>query len=152
MMRYIPFIGILVVVSILLPGTTVAARDDSFWVTWEPADPQENPQQTDNKDFRWSVSNGEVWQWDRIEAWKEDDSHVDREWELDKGETTLTIWTRESNTMLDCLYITDDIAGGEFSLRVPTDRDRRRQVEGSAFSVEPASKLPTTWANIKSEF
>jgi hypothetical protein len=119
---------------------------DSFWVTWEPADPPENSQITDNKDFRWSVEQGNVWQWDRIEVWADDDSHTDREWVIPAGPTTLTIYTRESNTMLDCIFITDNLSSDEAEAnpRTPTDADLL------AASVEPADKLAVTWGAIRS--
>jgi hypothetical protein len=36
-------------------------NSDSFWVTWEPADPTENPQQTQNTQYRWGVASGPSW-------------------------------------------------------------------------------------------
>ncbi len=127
-------------------------NSDSFFVTWEPADPKENPQQTGNNDFRWSIGNGNSWHWDRVEAWKADDTHTDREWELPAGETILTIWTREDATMLDCLFITSDIVGGQANARLPTDEDRQLQIEGVNQAVEAAGKLPTTWGRIRSRY
>ena len=127
-------------------------NSDSFWVTWEPVDPQENPQQTQNMDFRWSIGNGAVWHWDRVEAWKADDTHVDREWELEKGETKLTIFTREDAAMLDVLYITNNIVGGQANARLPTDEDRALQISGSKKAVEASGKLSTTWGSVRSEY
>ena len=117
---------------------------DSFWVVWEPADAFENPQETDNKDFRWSVAGGNEWHWDRIEAWKADDSHVDREWTLAAGSTTLTIFCREDATMLDTLFITDNLSSDEAEVnpRVPTD--------GDLTPVEPIDKMAVTWGAIRS--
>jgi hypothetical protein len=127
-----------------------SGSNDSFYCTWLPMDSDENLSQTRNNNYRWSVANGNTWQWDRIMVWADDDSRTDKEWNVPAGPTTLRIWSRESNTMLDCLYITDDIIGGQMNVRVPTDRDRKIQVEGPGFSVEPAGKLPTTWGNIRS--
>lgn len=128
-------------------------NSDSFWVVWEPADAFENPQQTQNMDFRWSVGNGPAWHWDRIEAWKADDTHVDRVWELDKGPTKLTIFTREDATMLDCLYVTNDLVGGQANARVPTDEDRELQKKGAVEqAVDAAGKLSTAWGGIKSDY
>ncbi len=126
-------------------------NSDSCWVTWEPADPKEDPQQTGNNDFRWSIGNGAVWHWDRIEAWLDNDAHIDREWELPKGETILTLWTREDATMIDSLYITNDIAGGLANARVPDDDDRKLQIQGGVGrAVEAAGKLSITWGSVKS--
>jgi len=121
-------------------------NSDSFWVVWEPADAFENPQETQNMDYRWSVANGPAWHWDRIEAWKADDTHTDREWDLPAGPTTLTIFTREDATMLDCIFITDNLSSveAEVSPRTPTDSDLQ------AASVEPAGKLAVTWGTIRS--
>ncbi len=128
-------------------------NSDSFWVVWEPADPFENPQQTQNMDYRWSVGNGPAWHWDRVEAWKADDTHVDRVWELDKGPTKLNIFTREDATMLDCLYITNDLVGGQANARVPTDEDRELQIKGAADqAVDAEGKLSTKWGRIKSDY
>jgi hypothetical protein len=113
-------------------------------------DSNENPQQTQNMDYRWSVGGGNAWHWDRIEAWKEDGSHEDRQWEVPAGETILTIWTREDGTMLDSLYITDDILGGNVNRRLPDDDDRQLQIEGVNRAVSAAGKPPTTWGRIRS--
>lgn len=121
-------------------------NSDSFWVVWEPADAFENPQETQNMDYRWSVASGNTWHWDRIEAWKADDTHTDREWALPAGPTTLSIFTREDATMLDCIFITDNLSSDEAEAgpRTPTDADLQ------AASVEPAGKLAITWGTIRS--
>ena len=31
-------------------------NSDSFWVTWQPSDPDEDPQVTNNFEYRWSIS------------------------------------------------------------------------------------------------
>ena len=41
-------------------------NSDSFWVTWKPADPDEDAQETKNTKFRWAVAQGNEWHWDRI--------------------------------------------------------------------------------------
>ena len=127
-------------------------NSDSFWTTWQPVDTNENPQQTQNMDYRWSIGNGAAWHWDRVEAWKADDSHEDRVWDLPVGETILTIWTREDGSMLDSLYITDDIAAGSVNRRVPDDDDRQLQIEGVLQAVEAEGKLPITWGYIRSYY
>ncbi len=137
-------------------GRVVAwdGNSDSFWVTWEPADPAENPQQTQNFDFRWATAQGPGWHWDRINQWL-DAGTFDRQWELDKGETKLTIWTREDATMLDCLFITDNLAADSAgaAVREPTDEDRKLQKEGGVkHAVDAAGKLSTKWGRIKSDY
>ena len=140
-------------------GRVIAADgdSDSFWVTWLPADADEDPQLTNNLDFRWSVSRGEpIWHWDRIEAWKADGTHEDREWDLEKGTSKLIIWTREDACMLDCLFITTDLSSEEIAvnLRQPTDEDRTLQIQGPSDdkAVEAADKLSTTWGSIRSQY
>jgi hypothetical protein len=136
-------------------GRVVAwdGNSDSFWATWEPADPTENPQQTQNFDFRWATAQGPGWHWDRINQWL-DAGTFDREWELDEGETKLTIWSREDATMLDCLFITDNLVAdsGAAGVREPTDEDRELQKEGGVKqAVDAAGKLSTAWGRIKSD-
>jgi hypothetical protein len=126
-------------------------NSDSFWVTWQPADPNENPQATQNTEFRWSTGSGAAWYWRRINAWLNAGT-VQREWTFDSaGETKLAIWSREDATMLDCLYITDDILAGDVDRRVPDDDDRKLQVEGVRQAVEAEGKLPITWGFIRSQ-
>lgn len=133
-------------------GRTIAwdGNSDSFWFTWNPADPEENPQQTDNFEFRWSVQQpANAWAWDRVNHWL-DAGTFEREWELDKGETLITIWTREDATMLDCLFITnnnDATTSDAAGVRMPTDEEREAQITGQA--VVPKGKLATIWADIK---
>ena len=65
----------------------VAAWDgnsDSFWVVWQPADPDENPQETQNTEFRWGVAQSNEWHWDRINHWL-DGGTFEREWDLPAG-------------------------------------------------------------------
>ncbi|MBD3181731.1 hypothetical protein GF312_05525 [Candidatus Poribacteria bacterium] len=126
-------------------------NSDSFWVTWMPADPEENPQQTDNVEFRWGVAGGGTWHWDRINHWL-DGGTFDREWELEKGESILKIWTREDATMLDCLFITNNLAANEggANVRLPED-DEREEQEGN-IAVEPLEKISTTWGSIKNQY
>ena len=119
-------------------------NSDSFFTTWEPADPRENSQETGNNDFRWSMGGGETWHWDRVEAWKADDTHTDREWALPAGPTTLTFWTREDAAMLDCIFITDNLSSdeAEVSPLVPSDDDMT--------AVTTSGKLAVTWGSIRS--
>ena len=118
-------------------------NSDSFWVTWQPADPDENSQETGNTQFRWGVAQSEVWHWDRINHWL-DGGTFEREWELDAGETTLRIAVREDACMLDVIYITDNLSEDEAEVNprdpIPSD---------SLTPVEPQDKLATTWGKLK---
>ena len=126
-------------------------NSDSFWVTWQPADPNEDAQATQNKQFRWGVAGGPVWHWDRINHWL-DAGTFDREWKFkEKGETVLRIAVREAATMLDAIFVTSNVkakAPGEANVRLPTKKDIKIQVEGLA--VNQKGKITTTWAKIKS--
>ena len=127
-------------------------NSDSLWVTWEPADPAENPQATGNTQFRWGTQQGPAWHWDRINHWL-DGGTFEREWEFETGETKLTIWTREDATMLDALFITDNVAALAGDIRLPTDEDRELQTQGAKDkAVEAADKLSTTWGHMKSQY
>jgi len=127
-------------------------NSDSFWVTWEPADPAENPQATQNTQYRWATDQGPAWHWVRVNQWLNAGT-FDRQWEFDKGETKLRIWTREDATMLDCLFITDNLAALAGDMRLPEDEDRKLQIEGArGKAVEAAGKLSTTWGRIRSEY
>lgn len=119
-------------------------NSDSFWVNWLPADADENPQDTNNTEFRWSVAGGNDWHWDRINHWL-DGGTFEREWELPAGETTLRIGVREDATMLDVIFITDNLSSdeAEVSPRDPGPED--------VTPVEPKEKLTTTWGRIKSQ-
>ena len=118
-------------------------NSDSFWVTWQPADPDENSQETGNTQFRWGVAQSEVWHWDRINHWL-DGGTFEREWELDAGETTLRVAVREDACMLDVIYITDNLSedAAEVNPRDPIPSD-------SLTPVEPQDKLATTWGKLK---
>ena len=125
-------------------------NSDSFWVTWQPADPDENAQQTQNTEFRWGVAQGAAWHWDRINHWL-DGGTFDREWKFNKaGETSLRIAVREDATMLDAIFVTTNVkatAADQANVRLPTDRDRKIQVEGLA--VDAKGKAATTWGSLK---
>ena len=125
-------------------------NSDSFWVTWQPADPDENAQQTQNTEFRWGVGQGAEWHWDRINHWL-DGGTFDREWKFDKaGETALRIAVREDATMLDAIFVTTNVkatAPDQANVRLPTDKDRKIQIEGLA--VEAKGKAATTWGGLK---
>jgi hypothetical protein len=127
-------------------------NSDSFWVTWTPADPEENPQATQNTEFRWGVAGGNTWHWDRVNHWL-DGGTFEREWEFDKGETVLTIWSREDATMLDCLFITDNLAMIANDDYMPTDEDRELQIQGAmGKAVDAAGKLSATWGSLRSDY
>ena len=128
-------------------------NSDSFWVTWQPADPNENPQQTQNKQFRWSVAHGNDWHWDRINHWL-DEGTFDREWEFDKpGETVLRIGGREDATKLDAVFVTSNTGAtvpAQANVRLPTDADRKLQDEGLV--VDAKDKVTTTWGSLKQAY
>ena len=117
-------------------------NSDSFWVTWQPADPDENAQETQNKQFRWSTAHGNDWHWDRINHWL-DSGTFEREWDLSAGETTLRIAGREDGAKLDVIFITDNLSADEAEVnpRDPGPED--------VTPVEPKEKLTTTWGKLK---
>ena len=125
-------------------------NSDSFWVTWEPADPKENAQATQNTQFRWGVGQGAQWHWDRINHWL-DGGTFDREWKFNKaGETLLRIAVREDATMLDAIFVTTNVkatAADQANVRLPTNKDRKIQIEGLA--VDAKGKAATTWGGLK---
>ena len=128
-------------------------NSDSFWVTWQPADPDEDAQQTQNTEFRWSVAQGGAWHWDRINHWLNAGT-FEREWKFAKaGETVLRIAVREDATMLDALFVTSNVkatAEDAANVRLPTDKDRKRQIEGLA--VDAKGKAATTWGSLKKAY
>lgn len=125
-------------------------NSDSFWVTWEPADPKEDAQATQNTQFRWGVGQGAAWHWDRINHWL-DGGTFDREWKFNKaGETLLRIAVREDATMLDAIFVTTNVkatAPDQANVRLPTDKDRKIQIEG--LDVDAKGKAATTWGGLK---
>ncbi len=136
-------------------GSVIAwdGNSDSLWVTWQPADPNEDPQQTQNTEFRWSTAHGNDWHWDRINHWL-DGGTFDREWEFDDpGETVLRIGSREDATKLDCIFVTSNVgaaAQGAANVRMPTDEDRELQTDGLA--VDAKGKVTTTWGSLKQRY
>ena len=122
-------------------------NSDSFWVTWQPADPDEDAQVTQNTEFRWGVAQGAAWHWDRINHWL-DGGTFEREWKFtEAGETVLRIGVREDATMLDAIFVTTNLKANEADLRLPTDKDRKIQIEGLA--VDAKGKAATTWGSLK---
>ena len=118
-------------------------NSDSFWVTVVPPDPaDQNPQDTEDTHYRWAVQQGNEWHWDKINQWL-DGGTFERKWDIPAGKTLIKIWTREDATMLDCLYITDNLSDDEAEVqpKLPSEL---------ATAVEPAGKLSTTWAKVKS--
>ena len=128
-------------------------NSDSFWVTWQPADPNEDAQVTKNIDYRWSIGTKNAWHWDRINSWL-DPGSVDREWEFDKpGETVLRIAVREDAAKLDNIFVTSDtnaVAPDQANVRLPTDEDREMQIEG--LTVDAKGKVTTTWGSLKQTY
>jgi len=129
-------------------------NSDSFWVTWQPADPNENPQATNNNDFRWAVAGGSNWHWDRVNRWTDNDGTFDAMWEFDKvGDTVLRIGVREDATQIDAIFITsnaDATNAAAANVRLPTDEDREIQIEGLA--VDAKDKMTTTWGSLKKSY
>ena len=129
-------------------------NSDSLWVTWQPADPDENPQVTNNQQFRWAVQNGNAWQWDRINKWVDEVGRTDRIWEFDDpGETVLRIGVREDATKLDAIFVTSNtnaVNPVQAKARLPTEEDRERQIEGLA--VDAKDKVTTTWGSLKNSY
>ena len=125
-------------------------NSDSFWVTWQPADPDEDAQQTQNTQFRWGVGQGAEWHWDRINHWL-DGGTFDREWEFNQaGETVLRIGVREDATMLDALFITTNVKAtdsAQANVRLPTAQDRT--IQGEGLDVEAKGKAATAWGLLK---
>ncbi|GIX06676.1 MAG: hypothetical protein KatS3mg115_1079 [Candidatus Poribacteria bacterium] len=132
-------------------GRVVAwdGNSDSFWVTVSPPDTDPDPQTSQDTTYRWAVQQGNEWHWDRINQWL-DGGTFEREWELPQGEVVITIWVREDATMLDTLYITDNLETDEAAVnpRLPTDEEVAMQL-GETTAVEPAGKLAVRWAELK---
>ncbi len=128
-------------------------NSDSFWVTWQPSDPDENPQITKNTEYRWSIGTKNAWHWDRINHWL-DAGTFDREWDFDKaGETVLRIWTREDASKLDAIFVTSNVNAndaGSAKVRLPTNEDREKQIQGLA--VDAKGKVTTTWGLLKQAY
>ena len=122
-------------------------NSDSFWVTVRPADPDENPQQTGNTEYRWAVAQGNNWHWDRINHWL-DGGTFERKWDLPQGEADIKIWTREDAAMVDALFIINDPAATQNDVRFPTDEDVEKQLSGQR-AVHPTGRLSMTWGYIK---
>ena len=118
-------------------------NSDSFWVTWQPADPDEDAQDTQNTEYRWSTAHGDDWHWDRINHWL-DGGTFEREWDLPAGDSTLRVAGREDGAKLDVIFITDNLSEdqAEVNPRDPGPEDLT--------PVEPREKLTTTWGRIKS--
>jgi len=116
----------------------------SLWVTWQPADPNEDAQATQNVQFRWGVAQGNDWHWDRINHWL-DAGTFDREWKFNQtGKTTLRLAVREDATMLDVIFITDNLSAEEAEAK-----PRTPNASDAATPVEVKGKLTSTWAQMK---
>ncbi len=120
-------------------------NSDSFWVTWQPADPDEDAQQTKNTEYRWSIGKKNEWHWDRINHWLNSGT-FDREWDLPAGESTLRIAVREDGAKLDVVFLTDNLSADEADVnpRLPGPEDNTTPVEAK-------EKLTTTWGKIKNQ-
>ena len=119
-------------------------NSDSLWVTWQPADPNEDAQATNNVQFRWGVAQGNDWHWDRINHWL-DAGTFDREWKFNQtGKTTLRLAVREDATMLDVIFITDNLSAEEAEAK-----PHNPNASDAATPVEVKGKLTSTWAQMK---
>ena len=119
-------------------------NSDSLWVTWQPADPNEDAQATQNVQFRWGVTQGNDWHWDRINHWL-DAGTFDREWKFNQtGKTTLRLAVREDAPMLDVIFITDNLSAEEAEAK-----PRTPNASDAATPVEVKGKLKSTWAQMK---
>ena len=125
---------------------------DSFWVTWQPVDSNENPQKTSNKAYRWHTAPGQLdhlygrWIWVQVNSWLVDLTPKARAWTFDKaGETTLRIWAREDGARLDALYITNDLSIHIVNIPDPNLRAALEQAlgknEGDAITKEDLEGL-----------
>lgn len=125
-------------------------NSDSFWVVWQPADPNEDAQATQNTEFRWGVQQGAAWHLDRINHWL-DGGTFEREWEFDKaGETVLRIGVREDATKIDAVFVTTPKADEGAMDGRPNDKDRKIQIEG--LDVKAQGKATTTWGSLKKAY
>lgn len=128
-------------------------NSDSFWVTWKPADPDEDAQVTKKIDYRWGISIKNMWHWDRVNRWL-DPGTADREWQFDEsGETILRIAVREDAAKLDAIFVTSNVGAAtaeQANVRLPTDEDREFQIEG--LSVDAKGKVATTWGSLKQAY
>ena len=116
-------------------------NSDSFCVTWQPSDPNEDAQATQNVHFRWAVAQGNDWHWDRINHWL-NDGMFDRKWKFNQvGKTTLRIAVREDATMLDVIFITDNLSADEAEVK-----PRPPNASDAGVPVEVKRKLTSTWA------
>lgn len=95
----------------------------------------------------WDVGISSGWVWNQInQKW----NMGPRIMELSKGKHTLTLSKRESGTMLDALYVTNNL-----SLRADQIQERFDVAIGyieepeASMSVRPKGKMVTTWARIK---
>jgi hypothetical protein len=122
-------------------------NSDSYWITVVPPDPaDENPQETQDTTYRWSPAQGNEWHWDKIDQWLNGGT-FDLEWEIPAGPVTLTLWSREDATMIDCIYITDNLDTDEANVapKLPSE------VDPLPSAVDSQDKLSTVWARMKSE-
>ena len=137
--------------KILIPKRTkyyiwgkVIATDggnDSFFVTWDGEDKGDN-----NGVNVWDTAQGAAWQWDMVMGRGHSDPKA---FELKPGEHVLTMWGREDDTKLDCLFISDSLKADP---REPTKKEIASQKPDSvigALAVEATGKLATTWGEIK---
>ncbi|HHZ89882.1 TPA: hypothetical protein EYN65_04985 [Candidatus Poribacteria bacterium] len=90
------------------------------------------------------MTQGNDWHWDRINHWL-DAGTFDREWKFNQtGKTTLRLAVREDATMLDVIFITDNLSAEEAEAK-----PRTPNASDAATPVEVKGKLTSTWAQMK---
>lgn len=115
--------------------------NDSYFVTWDGEAKGDN-----NGVNVWDTAQGAAWQWDMVMGRGHSDPKA---FELKPGEHVLTMWGREDDTKLDCLFISDS---RKAEPREPTKKEIADQKPDSvigALAVEATGKLATTWGEIK---
>jgi hypothetical protein len=115
--------------------------NDSYFVTWDGESKGDN-----NGVNVWDTTITAAWQWDMVMGRGHSDPKA---FELKPGEHVLTIWGREDDTKLDCLFMSDDQKAVP---REPSKKEIASQKPNSVIgglAVEATGKLATTWGEIK---
>ena len=107
---------------------------DSLHVTM---DDDNSPQAADTEKI-WDTGQPFIeWTWSKV-VWREDNALA---FELDKGQHTLYIWSREGNTRLDAIYMSTD---ANATPKLPDEVE-----EQGPQMVDITDKLATTWGSLK---
>ncbi len=89
--------------------TAPDAGADSFWINWEPVDP-EHPfvDESRRDEFYWDLTEGPGWTWQRVTSMLGE--YQPRTWTFAAPtETTLRIGSRENGAKIDAIFITAEI-------------------------------------------